>query len=70
MGHLDRKTALGLPWLGRPSSLRKFLQPICWEGGNTPREQTHHPLPGFCPHQEHSSGFAKQTNGFPSRQPA
>lgn len=52
-----------------PPSGNSF-SPICSEGGNTPREQTHHPLPSFRPHQTHSSGFAKQTNCSPPGRPA
>ena len=52
-----------------PPSGNSF-SPICSEGGNTPGEHTHHPLPSFRPHQEHSSGFAKQTNCSPPGQPA
>lgn len=47
-----------------PPSGNSF-SPICSEGGNTPRVQTHDPLPSFRPLQEHSSGFAKQTNCSP-----
>lgn len=49
MGHLDRKAAPGPSLAVPPSTLWKFLQPHLLEGGNTPREQTHHPLLASAP---------------------
>lgn len=46
MDHSDRKTALlASPASATPPHSENSFDSICSEGGNTPKEQTHHPLP-------------------------
>lgn len=49
MGHLDRKAGPGPSPAVPPSALWKFFQPHLLEGGDTPGEQTHHPLLASAP---------------------